>query len=106
LDTLGTSIRSSGQNKHEPVYILQRAFVVADIVLFPVAISMAVLRTRFQALGQSLQLSHDSAKILSCLIPGWIGLYLFETMKKYLQARRSCARDIRYVESLTHQRHC
>ncbi|KAI9871294.1 MAG: hypothetical protein M1823_008490, partial [Watsoniomyces obsoletus] len=53
----------------------------------PVAILWAASEPVFRLLGQTEQLSRDSAKFLTCLIPGGLGYIYFETMKKYLQAQ-------------------
>ncbi len=87
LDTLASSAFTGSKNKHDLGVLLQRAFVVLTAMYIPVAILWAASEPVFRLLGQSEQLSRDSAKFLTCLIPGGLGYIYFETMKKYLQAQ-------------------
>ncbi|KAK6381313.1 ethionine resistance protein [Exophiala oligosperma] len=87
LDTLASSTFTGSKNKHDLGILLQRGFVVLTLFYIPIAIIWACSEPIFRALGQSPQLSHDSAKFLTCLIPGGLGYIYFETMKKYLQAQ-------------------
>ncbi|OAL40397.1 hypothetical protein AYO20_00133 [Fonsecaea nubica] len=87
LDTLASSTFTGSKNKHDLGILLQRAFIVLTLFYVPVAILWLCSEPVFKALGQSPQLSHDSSKFLSCLIPGGLGYIYFETMKKYLQAQ-------------------
>ena len=87
LDTLASSTFTGSKNKHDLGILLQRAFIVLTLLYVPIAIIWLCSEPIFKALGQSTQLSHDSSKFLSCLIPGGIGYIHFETMKKYLQAQ-------------------
>ncbi|EXJ75316.1 uncharacterized protein A1O5_02012 [Cladophialophora psammophila CBS 110553] len=87
LDTLASSTFTGSKNKHDLGILLQRAFIVLTLFYVPVAILWLCSEPIFKALGQSPQLSHDSSKFLSCLIPGGLGYIYFETMKKYLQAQ-------------------
>ncbi|KAJ9639079.1 ethionine resistance protein [Knufia peltigerae] len=87
LDTLASSTFTGSKNKHDLGILLQRGFVVLTLFYLPIAITWACSEPIFRALGQSPQLSHDSAKFLTCLIPGGLGYIYFETMKKYLQAQ-------------------
>lgn len=87
LDTLASSTFTGSRNKHDLGVLLQRSFVVLTLFYVPVAILWTVSEYVFRALGQSPQLSRDSAKFLTCLIPGGLGYIYFETMKKYLQAQ-------------------
>jgi multidrug resistance protein, MATE family len=87
LDTLASSAFTGSKNKHDLGVLLQRAFVVLTTMYFPVAILWACSEPVFRLLGQTEQLSRDSAKFLTCLIPGGLGYIYFETMKKYLQAQ-------------------
>lgn len=87
LDTLASSTFTGSKNKHDLGILLQRGFVVLTLFYIPVAILWLCSEPVFRALGQSEQLSRDSAKFLSCLIPGGLGYIYFETMKKYLQAQ-------------------
>lgn len=87
LDTLASSTFTGSKNKHDLGVLLQRAFIVLTIFYIPVAIIWLASEPLFKALGQSPQLSRDSAKFLTCLIPGGLGYIYFETMKKYLQAQ-------------------
>lgn len=87
LDTLASSAFTGSKNKHDLGVLLQRAFVVLTVMYIPVAVLWAASEPVFRLLGQSEQLSRDSAKFLTCLIPGGLGYIYFETMKKYLQAQ-------------------
>ena len=87
LDTLASSAFTGSKNKHDLGILLQRAFVVLTAMYIPVAVLWAASEPVFRLLGQSEQLSRDSAKFLTCLIPGGLGYIYFETMKKYLQAQ-------------------
>ncbi|KAL2416780.1 putative transporter C11D3.06 [Exophiala dermatitidis] len=87
LDTLASSTFTGSKNKHDLGILLQRAFVVLTMFYIPVAVLWLCSEPVFKALGQSAQLSRDSSKFLSCLIPGGLGYIYFETMKKYLQAQ-------------------
>lgn len=87
LDTLASSTFTGSKNKHDLGILLQRSFIVLTLFYIPVAILWTCSEPLFKALGQSHQLSRDSAKFLTCLIPGGLGYIYFETMKKYLQAQ-------------------
>ncbi|KIV92471.1 hypothetical protein PV10_03765 [Exophiala mesophila] len=87
LDTLASSTFTGSKNKHDLGILLQRSFIVLTLFYIPVAILWVCSEPLFKALGQSHQLSRDSAKFLTCLIPGGLGYIYFETMKKYLQAQ-------------------
>ncbi|KIW21383.1 hypothetical protein PV08_01963 [Exophiala spinifera] len=87
LDTLASSTFTGSKNKHDLGILLQRGFVVLTLFYIPIAIIWACSEPIFRALGQSPQLSRDSARFLTCLIPGGLGYIYFETMKKYLQAQ-------------------
>lgn len=87
LDTLASSSFTGSKNKHDLGILLQRSFVVLTLFYLPIAVLWAASEPVFRALGQSEQLSRDSAKFLTCLIPGGLGYIYFETMKKYLQAQ-------------------
>jgi len=87
LDTLASSTFTGSKNKYDLGILLQRGFIVLSLFYVPVAILWLCSEPLFRALGQSEQLSRDSAKFLTCLIPGGLGYIYFETMKKYLQAQ-------------------
>lgn len=87
LDTLASSTFTGSKNKHDLGILLQRSFLVLGLFYVPVAIVWCFSEHLFLALGQPEQLSRDSAKFLTCLIPGGLGYIFFETMKKYLQAQ-------------------
>ena len=87
LDTLASSTFTGSKNKHDLGILLQRSFLVLTLFYIPVAIIWLCSEPIFKALGQSPQLSRDSSKFLTCLIPGGLGYIYFETMKKYLQAQ-------------------
>lgn len=87
LDTLASATFTGSKDKHDLGVLLQRSFVVLTLFYIPVAVLWAASEPVFKALGQTDQLSRDSAKFLTCLIPGGLGYIYFETMKKYLQAQ-------------------
>lgn len=87
LDTLGSSAFTGSKDPHNLGVLLQRAFIVLGLLYVPVAILWTFSEPVFKVLGQSHQLSRDSAKFLQCLIPGGLGYIYFECMKKYLQAQ-------------------
>ncbi|KAJ5782440.1 Multi antimicrobial extrusion protein [Penicillium paradoxum] len=87
LDTLASSSFTGSANKHDLGILLQRGFLVLGLFYIPVAILWAFSEPVFLLLGQDPQLSHDSARFLTCLIPGGLGYIYFEVMKKYLQAQ-------------------
>ncbi|KAE8384905.1 mate-domain-containing protein [Aspergillus alliaceus] len=87
LDTLASSSFTGSSNKHDLGVLLQRGFFVLSLFYTPVAILWACSEPVFLFLGQDHQLSRDSARFLSCLIPGGLGYIYFELIKKYLQAQ-------------------
>lgn len=87
LDTLCSSAFTGSHDPHELGVLLQRAFLVLGGFYVPVVILWFFSEPLFKTLGQSDQLSHDSARFLWCLIPGGLGYIYFECMKKYLQAQ-------------------
>lgn len=87
LDTLASSSFTGGTNKHSLGVLLQRSFIVLGLFYIPVAVLWLFSEPLFLALGQDPDLSRDSAKFLSCLIPGGLGYIYFEALKKYLQAQ-------------------
>ncbi|KKY17010.1 putative mate efflux family protein [Phaeomoniella chlamydospora] len=87
LDTLASSAFTGSTNKHDLGVLLQRNFVVLTLYYIPVCILWACSEPLFKALGQDPDLSRDSAKFLTLLIPGGLGYIYFESMKKYLQAQ-------------------
>jgi MATE family, multidrug and toxin extrusion protein len=87
LDTLASSTFTGSSNKHDLGVLLQRGFVILALFYLPVAILWLCSEPVFLFLGQEPQLSRDSARFLTCLIPGGIGYIYFEAMKKYLQAQ-------------------
>lgn len=87
LDTLGSSAFTGSKDPHELGILLQRAFIVLGGFYVPVVIIWFCSEPLFKALGQSDQLSRDSARFLWCLMPGGLGYIYFECMKKYLQAQ-------------------
>lgn len=87
LDTLASSSFTGSANKHDLGILLQRGFFVLTLFYIPVAILWACAEPVFLFLGQDPQLSRDSARFLTCLIPGGLGYIYFELMKKYLQAQ-------------------
>lgn len=87
LDTLCSSSFTGSKNPHDLGVLLQRAFIILSLFYVPVAMLWIVSEPVFKALGQSDQLSKDSATFLRCLIPGGLGYIYFECMKKYLQAQ-------------------
>lgn len=87
LDTLCSSTFTGSKNPHDLGVLLQRAFIILSLFYVPVAVLWIVSEPVFKALGQSDQLSRDSATFLRCLVPGGLGYIYFECMKKYLQAQ-------------------
>lgn len=87
MDTLASSAFTGSPNKHDLGILLQRGFLVLGLLYVPMAILWACSEPIFRFLGQDPQLSHDSARFLTCLIPGGLGYVYFEVMKKYLQAQ-------------------
>jgi multidrug resistance protein, MATE family len=87
LDTLASSSFTGSSNKHDLGILLQRSFIMLGLFYIPVCVLWFFSEPLFIALGQDAQLSRDSAKFLTCLIPGGLGYIYFEAMKKYLQAQ-------------------
>ncbi|KAL5343168.1 mate-domain-containing protein [Aspergillus crustosus] len=87
VDTLASTSFTGSANKHDLGILLQRGFFVLGLFYLPVAVLWACSEPVFLALGQDPQLSRDSARFLTCLIPGGLGYIYFELMKKYLQAQ-------------------
>ncbi|PYI26497.1 MATE efflux family protein [Aspergillus indologenus CBS 114.80] len=87
LDTLASSTFTASSNKHDLGVLLQRGFLVLGLFYLPVAGLWACSEPIFLLLGQQPRLSRDSARFLTCLIPGGLGYIYFELMKKYLQAQ-------------------
>ncbi len=87
LDTLASSSFTGSSDKHDLGVLLQRSFIMLGIFYVPVCVLWLCSEPLFIALGQDPQLSKDSAKFLTCLIPGGLGYIYFEAMKKYLQAQ-------------------
>ncbi|KAK2791971.1 hypothetical protein FQN51_001944 [Onygenales sp. PD_10] len=87
LDTLASSTFTGSSNKHDLGVLLQRGFITLGLFYVPVAVLWACSEPVFLALGQDPQLSRDSARFLTCLIPGGLGYICFEAMKKFLQAQ-------------------
>lgn len=76
VDTLASSSFTGSSNAHELGVLLQRGFFVLGLFYIPVAIIWACSEPVFLFLGQDPALSRDSAKFLTCLIPGGLG-YIF-----------------------------
>ncbi|OKL58904.1 putative transporter [Talaromyces atroroseus] len=87
LDTLASSSFTGSSNKHDLGILLQRSLFVLGLFYLPVAILWMCSEDIFIFLGQDPDLSKDSARFLTCLIPGGLGYIYFECMKKYLQAQ-------------------
>lgn len=87
LDTLASSTFTGSKDKHDLGILLQRGFFVLGLFYIPVAIIWACSNYIFLALGQDPDLSYQSSRFLTCLIPGGLGYIFFETLKKYLQAQ-------------------
>ncbi len=92
LDTLCSSTFTGSHDPHDLGVLLQRAFIILGVFYIPIVVLWIFAEPLFIALGQSEQLSHDSARFLWCLIPGGLGYIYFECMKKYLQAQGSISR--------------
>lgn len=87
VDTLASSSFTGSANAHELGVLLQRGFFVLGLFYIPVAVLWACSEHVFLLLGQDPDLARDSARFLTCLIPGGLGYIYFELMKKYLQAQ-------------------
>ncbi|EPS32403.1 hypothetical protein PDE_07363 [Penicillium oxalicum 114-2] len=87
LDTLASSTFTGSGNKHDLGILLQRAFLVLGMMYIPVAVLWVCSNSFFQALGQDPELSYQTSRFLTALVPGGLGYIYFETMKKYLQAQ-------------------
>lgn len=87
VDTLASSSFTGSSNAHDLGILLQRGFFVLGLFYIPVAILWACSEPVFLFLGQDPALSRESARFLTCLIPGGLGYIFFELMKKYLQAQ-------------------
>lgn len=87
MDTLASSSFTGSANAHDLSVLLQRGFFVLGLFYIPVAVLWACSEHVFLLLGQDPDLARDSARFLTCLIPGGLGYIYFELMKKYLQAQ-------------------
>ena len=87
MDTLCSATFTGSKDPHDLGILLQRAFIVLGLFYIPVGILWIASEPVFLALGQDRQISRDSARFLSCLVPGGLGYIYFEIMKKYLQAQ-------------------
>lgn len=87
MDTLCSSTFTGSSNPHDLGVILQRAFIILGLFYIPVCVLWIFSEPLFLALGQDPGISRDSARFLSCLIPGGLGYIYLEAMKKYLQAQ-------------------
>jgi multidrug resistance protein, MATE family len=87
LDTLASSTYTGSLDKHDLGILLQRGFLILGLFYVPIAILWAYSEPVFKLLGQDPDLSRDSARFLTCLIPGGLGYIYFEAVKKYLQAQ-------------------
>ncbi|CAG7990804.1 unnamed protein product [Penicillium nalgiovense] len=87
LDTLASSAFTGSSNEHYLGVLLQRAFLILGLMYIPVAILWAYSEPLFIALGQDPLLAKNTARFLTCLIPGGWGYIYFEAMKKFLQAQ-------------------
>ena len=87
VDTLASSSFTGSSNAHDLGVLLQRGFLVLGLFYVPVAVLWACSESVFLSLGQDPGLARDSARFLTCLIPGGLGYIYFELMKKYLQAQ-------------------
>lgn len=96
LDTLASSAFTGSESKQDLGILLQRAFLVLGTFYIPIAIIWACSEPIFLALGQDPQISYQSSRFLTALIPGGLGYIYFETMKKYLQAQGRCISTLLY----------
>jgi MATE family multidrug resistance protein len=107
LDTLASSTFTGSSNKHDLGVLLQRGFIVLGLLYVPVCVLWLCSEPVFLFLGQDPQLSRDSARFLTCLIPGGLGYIYFEAMKKYLQAQGEYTPGFRPATQLnTEQQSC
>ncbi|KAL4974746.1 MATE efflux family protein [Aspergillus desertorum] len=86
LDTLASS-SFTGSDKRNLGILLQRGFFVLGLFYLPVAVLWVFSEKVFLLLGQDEDLSRDSARFLTALIPGGLGYVYFELLKKFLQAQ-------------------
>ena len=94
LDTLCSSSFTGSKDPHDLGVLLQRAFIILGLLYVPVAVLWICSEPVFKALGQDAQLSRDSSRFLSCLIPGGLGYIYFECMKKFLQAQGQSSKPL------------
>ena len=87
LDTLASSTFTGSKNPHDLGILLQRSFLILGLFYIPVCVLWIFSEPVFLLLDQDAQISRDSARFLSCLVPGGLGYIYFEAMKKYLQAQ-------------------
>ncbi|KAL3454349.1 mate-domain-containing protein [Aspergillus insuetus] len=87
LDTLASSAFTGSSDEHHLGVLLQRAFLVLGLMYIPITILWAYSGPLFLALGQDPMLAKNTARFLTCLIPGGLGYIYFEAMKKFLQAQ-------------------
>lgn len=99
LDTLAASTFTGSENKHDLGILLQRAFIVLGIFYIPVALIWASSYPIFMALGQDPEISYQSSRFLTILIPGGLGYISFEIMKKYLQAQGILLISLDFIRS-------
>lgn len=103
LDTLASSTFTGSSDKRDLGILLQRGIFVLSLFYIPVAILWACSEPVFRLLGQDPDLSRDTAKFLTCLIPGGLGYIYFEAVKKYLQAQGMAAFHVQpYITSTDH----
>ena len=87
LDTLAAAAFTGSHDPTDLGVLLQRAFIVLGAMYVPVAVLWVCSEPVFLLLGQDPDISRDSARFLTCLVPGGLGYIYFEAMKKYLQAQ-------------------
>jgi multidrug resistance protein, MATE family len=81
LDTLCSSTFTGSKNPHDLGVLLQRSFIVLGLFYVPIAILWVFSEKLFLVLGQEAQIARDSARFLTCLIPGGLGYIYFEALK-------------------------
>ncbi|KAJ6137718.1 Multi antimicrobial extrusion protein [Penicillium samsonianum] len=83
MDTLASSSFTGSSNKHDLGILLQRGFLVLGLFYIPVAVLWAFSEPVFLFLGQDPQLSKDSARFLTCLIPGGWDISILRYIEAY-----------------------
>ena len=87
LDTLASSTFTGSTNRYDLGILLQRSLFVLGLFYIPVAALWIFSEQFFLLLGQGEDVSRETGRFLTAMVPGGLGFIYFETMKKYLQAQ-------------------